>query len=226
MGISFKGQVCTWYDNLCFKIGIVSVVQTDPKAWRLRYLDPVTGRDVRRRLTGLDRREVSAIAAHVSQQILTGKGYLPGRNQTPKLEDGIIQAVQLSGAREGARKGYLRRAKPFLTFMAAQYPGVLTWGQLRPGMVERYTRECERAGLAWDTVRLRLVPIRLAWRRMRLDWPDAVQPAPTIRIDRPPKREIECLTAGELAVLQARQITPQHPGPLKGPRPHGQPRQP
>lgn len=69
-------------------------------------------------------------------------------------------------------------------------------------MVESYVRHCEELNLAPDTVRLRLVPVKMAWRRMHADYPELVKP-PVVSWLRtaPPVEEIECLEADEAATL-------------------------
>jgi integrase len=68
-------------------------------------------------------------------------------------------------------------------------------------MVQAYVIECENAGLAWDTIRLRLVPIKSAWRTMTENYPELVKPLPKIRTAPKPRREIECLEAAEVSRL-------------------------
>jgi hypothetical protein len=189
-----------------FKIGIVTVREgRTPKQgrsyWELRYVDPDCGLEVKRRVHGLKRDEIEAMAQHLTRAAYQGRGYLPGQNKAPRLEDGIIQAVQLSRARDYTKAGYLRRAKPFLAFMAKHYPKVATWGDIRPGILEHYVRDCERSGLAHDSVRLRLAPIKAAWRRLNQDWPDLVKPLPRIKQATPPRREIECFDPAEVMIL-------------------------
>jgi integrase len=189
-----------------FKQGIVVVSEgRTPKRgaafWELRYTDPDTGKDVKRRVTGVDREEITAMADHLTRRAYQGKGYLAGQQKAPSLEEGIVQAVRLSAARAECKTDYLRRARFFLVYMAEHYPAVHTWGDVRSGMVESYLRTCEETGLAYDSIRLRLVPVKLTWRRMYQDWPELVRPVPRLRLAAPPRREVTCLDAIELATL-------------------------
>jgi integrase len=68
-------------------------------------------------------------------------------------------------------------------------------------MVESYIRQCVAAGLAYDSIRLRLVPVKSAWRRMHADYPELVKAPAALKLAPPARREIECLDAGELARL-------------------------
>ena len=189
-----------------FKVGIVTVQEgRTPKLgksfWELRYVDPGSGREVRRRLSGRSRDEVRGVAENLTSEAYQGRGYLAGRPKAPMLEDGIVQTIKLSVARPGTKAGNLRRAKPFLVFMAANYPSAKTWGDIRAGMIEHYVRDLEAQKLARDTVRLRLAPVRAAWRRMRKDYPDLVNPTSPIMLAKQARREIECLRPGEVATL-------------------------
>ncbi len=65
-------------------------------------------------------------------------------------------------------------------------------------MVEGYIRQCERKGLARDSIRLRLEPIKAAWKRAHADYPELVKAPPALKLAAPPRREIECLDAGEV----------------------------
>lgn len=189
-----------------FKKGIVTVTegQTPTRGaayWELRYVDPDTGREIKRRVSGLDRGEVEAMADHLTRQAYQGKGYLAGQSKTPTIADGILEAVRLSRQRDCTKAESVRVAQRFVRWLAGQYPAVKTWGDLRPGMVEAYIRDCERAGMAWDTVRNRIVPVRQAWRRMRADYPESVKAPPVFKLAAPPRREIVCLESGEVAAL-------------------------
>lgn len=56
-------------------------------------------------------------------------------------------------------------------------------------------------GLAHDSIRLRLVPIESAWRRMHADYPERIKAPAILKLATPPRREIECLEPIELAAL-------------------------
>ena len=189
-----------------FKVGIVSVTESRTPTkrmafWELRYVDPDSGMEVRRRVQGLDRAEVATMADHLTRQAYQGKGYLAGLDKAPSLEEGIVQAVQLSRARDYGKTDMLQRGKHFVTYMTKHYPAVKTWDSLRPGMLEAYVRCCEAAKMARDSIRLRLVPVKAAWRRMNADYPELVKPVPQIRLAAATKQEIECLDAMSVTIL-------------------------
>src|SRR5688572_15704858 len=110
-----------------FKQGIVTVSEyLTPKRgksyWELRYVDPVSGKEVRRRVSGLDREDVKAMAENLTRRAYQGKGYLAGLHSAPGLEDGIIQALKLSAARDYVKANMTQMAVPFLRFMVKNYP--------------------------------------------------------------------------------------------------------
>ena len=186
--------------------GLVTIREkTSPKLnkpfFELRYKDPETGREVKRRLSGLDLAEAKAVAGHLAKQAYRGKGYLAAQDKVPGLEEGIVEAIRLSRGRNETKADLIRRAKLFLACMANRHPSVKTWADLRPSMVEDYLRVCERAGLAHDSIRLRMVPVKMTWRRMYADYPERVKTPASIKLATPPKREIECLETDEVAAL-------------------------
>jgi len=184
------------------KIGIVTIRAIGERRWQLRYPDPATGRDIRRRLSGLESCEAQAIAAHISQEALSAKGYIPGKTDAaPGVEDGIAETLRLSSVRDSTRRDLAFKARQFVVWLAERYPTVKTWDQLRPAMLQAYIRECEQRALAFDTIRLRVVPIKQAWRHMADNYPELVRPVPKIKLKRPPRKEIECLDPGEVALL-------------------------
>lgn len=189
-----------------FKVGIVTIREgltptTGREYYELRYTDPATGFEVRRRVSGLKREEVRKMANDLSDLAYHGKGYLKGLAKAPGIEEGMIEAITLANTRPETRQHRVMLAKWFAVWLAEQYPAVRTWDQLKPAMLQRYVVELERAGKAFDTVRLYTAPVKLAWRAMHDNYPELVRPLPRIKLKAQPQREIECLDAGELVAL-------------------------
>jgi integrase len=59
----------------------------------------------------------------------------------------------------------------------------------------------EERGLAFNTIRLRLQPVKMAWRFAMENWPDEVWPLPRNRLSVTAPREIDCLGPKEVAAL-------------------------
>jgi len=189
-----------------FKIGIVNVREgkTPTKGetfFEMRYIDPPTGKEVRRRVSGLSHEKVCEMAANLTVEAYEGRGYLKDRPKAPTLGGGLLEAIQLSRAAPKEKKDLSRSAELFVAYMASRFPAVRTWGDLRPSHVEGYVRELETKGRAFDTIRNRLKPVKAAWRRMFADWPELVRAPAKIRTAAQPKREIECLDPVEVATL-------------------------
>lgn len=189
-----------------FKQGIVSVVEkrtpkTGKTFFELRYIDPPTGKEVRRRVSGLDLDEIREMAENLTRKAYLGKGYLAGQPQAPGLGEALAEVIRLSRARKTVKRKYEQAASLFVAWIGEHYPAVRTWDGLRPAMVLAYLRELERGELAYDTIRNRLVPIRAAWKHAAENWPELVKPLPRIKLEAPPRREIECLEADEVAAL-------------------------
>lgn len=185
-----------------FKIGSVSIASDGPKRWRLRYRDPETARDVRRRLSGIGEKEAHAVAMHINRELLESGGYVPGaRKPLPSIAEGLAEAIRLRSTRPGTTRTRAGHAERFVRWLAERYPKVNGWDQIRPSVVQEFAIELERKGRAFDSVRLAVAPIKLGWRHMAENFPDRVRPLPRIRITPPAPREIECLEADEVATL-------------------------
>lgn len=189
-----------------FKEGIVSVKEClTPKRgiayWELRYTDPDTGYEVKRRVNGLEQDEVKEMAKNLTRRAYQGKGYLAGQNKTPTVAEGISEALALTNTLKTTRDERIRWAKKFVLWLGEHYPAVKTWNQMRPVHLQAYVVALERDGKAFDTVRLKVAPIKLAWRYMAENYPEQVKPLSRVKLASPPPREIECLDVDELAVL-------------------------
>ena len=187
-------------------VGIVTITaRSTPKQGRsfyeLRYRDPATDREVKRRVSGLELDEVKAIAFHLTSEALQGRGYLAGRSKAPEIQEAISQALELSRGNAATRKDAAGRAMAFVSWLEVNHPKVKTWDELRPIMLQSYVHHCEKQGLAWDSIRLRLQPIRAAWRLMHENYGEQVKPLVQVRMPQRPRVEIDCLTPAEVAAL-------------------------
>lgn len=184
------------------RIGIVTLKPTGDRSWLMRYRDPATGRDVRRRLHGLTEREVVSVASTVNHCALSTRGFLPGKpERAPTLKDAFAEWIRLCQARPKGKVAYARDASHFVAWISKRYPRVETWCQLRPVMVEGYRADLERRGLSYHSIRLALVPVRAAWKHVATNHPDLVRPLPKLRMPAPPKQSMDCLRAGEVGAL-------------------------
>lgn len=191
---------------LKFKVGLVRVQECrTPKQgngyFELRYTDPATGRDVKRRLAGLGPNEVRAVAEHLNGECYRGRGYLAGQVSAPEITEALADVIKLAATRPHTTAGRAWQAKQFTDWLAVKYPKVKTWDALKPFMLQTYVRELEDRTLAFDSVRLAMAPIKLAWRAMADNYPELVRPLPRIRQKPAAPKAIQCLEAGEVATL-------------------------
>lgn len=189
-----------------FIVGKVTIterlnIKTERPYFELRYLDRETGKDVKRRVE-CSRKRVREIADNLTGLIYQGKGYLPKANHAPDIAKGMLEAIQLANTQKQTSKMRTNYAKAFVRWLSEQFPNVLTWDQLKPSMLQRYVVDLENKGRAFDTVRLSVAPIKLAWRHMADNCPDLVNQPPRIRLASPKRRgEIQCLRPAEVAAL-------------------------
>lgn len=185
-----------------FKFGAITVKQTAEDSWLIRYHDPASGRDVRRKLDGISRRDLDRTIANINQQIRIHGGYIPGsRPILPTIAEGVAEAINLRNTLESTRADRAQRAMKFCRWLGEKHPTVERWDQLRPQHLQQFVVERERGGSAFNTVRLDIEPIKTAWRHLSENYPDYIRPLPRIRLRTPPKREIRCLEAAELCIL-------------------------
>lgn len=76
----------------------------------LRYKDPATGLDVKRRVRGLEPAEIKEIARELNIKAQIGKGHLASQPQAPGIEDGLIEAISLTYTTDGVKRERIRLA--------------------------------------------------------------------------------------------------------------------
>ncbi len=166
------------------RIGIVSVRAMPDSSFTLRYRDPETGSDVRRVLRGVRIDEAKVMAAHISQQAQVEWGYRPGRKRAtgPSLRDALLETIRLSRQRESTRRGSVESANMFLKWAAQRFPHLEMFSEMKPFVLTEYARYMEGRGLAANSIRNRLAPVRAAWRWVATNYPEAGLPLlPTMK---------------------------------------------
>ncbi len=194
-GLGVRNLAC----NQTQKIGVVAISKT-PSGWLLRWSQP-DGRDAKRRLPEVPAKEAQRVAAHVSQEVLSGKGFLPSQKHSlPTVKEAMASTLALSRRRPEVLSDTVRRGEQFLRWLAERHPSVVTFDQLRPFHVEQYVSHMAKRGLAYDSIRLALQPVRMTWRFMSQNY-EGIRPLPSVRIPVPPPREIDCLEPSEVRAL-------------------------
>lgn len=163
------------------RIGLVRV-QIEGSRYRLRWSDPANGRECKRTLQGLPLKQVESICLQLSANVLAGKGLLLGVPDLPSVEESITKTIRLSPATAKAKAEWVRVSARFLAWLAETHPRSRTFGDLKPSILQEYASMLEQAGRAFDTVRLALQPVRMAWRMEHLDNPQSVPPVPRLKL--------------------------------------------
>lgn len=199
-----RGGVNNVKKKPAFVIGNVVVRRMGGEnSWMLRFRDPLSGQDVRRRIKGLDLGEIKEMAAHHARESFSEDGLLPGRKKRgPGIKEALAETLRLARMNARSKEDMTTRSAYFVKWLEKNHPAVKTWDQLRPAMLQGYIREMEDKGLAHDTIRLRTTTIRSAWRFAAENFPDAVHPLPKSVKQAPrPLRFLECLEPVEIDAL-------------------------
>lgn len=156
------------------KIGHVSLKEHEPGRWLIRYRDPHTGKDVRMRLNaGTFPEAVADAEAH--NRYCRGEVDTPPHLQRKKkqvaLSLTIEQAFKQSECELNCGNGSLARfrcdAARFTEY--ANGEGITRWNQVGRDLIRRYYRDMNESGLAFDTIRMNLIPLRVASRYWALE---------------------------------------------------------
>jgi integrase len=184
------------------KIGRVKLTE-HPEGWRIRYTDPATHRDIRLRLGRISESKAIKAANHIDDQLKAGRGWLPDQPaRAPELDKGLDEALALTRASDTTNDERRRQFGLFTAWLASHHPEIRSWSDMRPAILQHYLKHLEEErDLAYDSVRLALAPIKLAWRHLANNWPDLVRPLPRLRQQGRPPRRVDCLTKDELLDL-------------------------
>lgn len=184
-----------------FKVGRVSIRPERSGEWTLRYRTN-EGRDVRRKLKGMKRREVELAANHINAELARDGGFLPRKAPpVPTVAEAFTEAIRLRPTNKATTRDRSQRAMKFLSWLRSAYPHTLLFSDLRPGMVQGYVTTLERRGLSHYTIRLDLAPVKIAWRHIHENFPETIKPLPRIRLSPPPPSRIDCLEPGDVEAL-------------------------
>jgi integrase len=177
-----------------------SIVKGD--VWRFRWTDPDSGQEVSKRVSCETKKKAQEIADNLDRKILTGEGFLPGRTSNlPIVAMALDEAVERSNQREHSKRRSRTEGNRFLAWVDTAFPRVERFDQLKPSMIRAYAAHLEREGLARDSIRLALEPIRQAWRNVSEDHPREMLPWPKIKLpDRKPGGP-DCLEPSEVRAL-------------------------
>ena len=147
-------------------VGFVSLWADDRGRWNLRYTDPTTGRDVRRRLPVATESEAFELAVEANRVLLAGKQFPGMRNAAGKdaltVEDALAGSIRALRVTDATRLVYRKDVNRFLKWLDSERPQVRVWTDVTPGVLVAFLHSMQDAGLAYDTIRNALVPLKRA----------------------------------------------------------------
>lgn len=197
-----RGEVHSLATKPILKFGIVTFIhRVSPQGktyWQGRF--KVDGRDMRIRVAGdLGRDALKEMAQEWTRQAYAEKGHFRRKDQ-PSVEQVFAECLRLTNTLPITKHDRAQHAARFCRWLAEKHPSIRRWEQLRPAIIQSFAQELEGRGLAYDSVRLALAPIKLAWRFATENWPE-IRPLPRIKLSAAPRREIDNLEPNEVRAL-------------------------
>lgn len=104
--------------------------------------------------------EAQQIAIEAAQNV--SQGIYGGATADPEIRPALIEAIKASRANVETKSRYVRGANAFVAFMEAKHPQTRQWSEVRPSMIRGWFQSMEAANVAYDTIRLALVPVKQA----------------------------------------------------------------
>lgn len=150
------------------KVGQVLLKEVQPNKWRASWVEPLTGRWIRRILPGTTFKEARLQAREINAILAQRKGF-HGRlrgSTGHTVSDAILEAVKHTDANARSRKNYLYHSNAFADYLAANAKGVQSWGDVTEQILENYLEHCRRQGKAYDTVRQRILVLKITAKYM------------------------------------------------------------
>jgi hypothetical protein len=185
------------------KVGRVLLGKFDGcEKFEVRWRDRQTEKYVRRRLDFTKFADAKAFAEDLNVKLIGNGGSLEGtgdavarkrpRNHT--VSQAALEAIKASDANDISRSQYVRLFNTFASYLGEHQPGVLLWRDVTERVAQEYHEHCRGLGVSWDTIRQRLMIIRLTARHMSRTYPGEYRiVTDAVRLKRrgPPKSELE-----------------------------------
>ena len=191
-------------------VGFVALWADERGRWNIRFTEPATGRDVRRRLPVATEGEAFELAVEANRALLAGKLF-PGMRDTQQadaltVEEALAGSIRTLRVTDWTRRGYGAAANRFLQWLEQNRPNVRTWADVTPGVLVAYLHGMQDAGLAFDTIRNALVPLKRAAAYWHGEHPErfrdvAKAAGRQLKVERGSYRPPRALDAGQLRAL-------------------------
>ncbi|HUT24723.1 MAG TPA: tyrosine-type recombinase/integrase [Sumerlaeia bacterium] len=180
--------------------GFVKLTDLGDGKWRAAWWDSETRRYMRRVVPATSLREAREVARTYNSEILEKRGYIPSiRGRAGhSVKTALGEAIGASRGRNGTKAHYALLANQFLDWLEARFPGVTQWRDVKPLHLQEYIRWSEEKGAAFDTIRLRLVPVKMAARYMADNFPESCRDiSRRVRLPKRAKREPSAVPDGD-----------------------------
>lgn len=184
--------------------GFVTLFTDGGNKFRIRYTDPVTGNDVKRRLPVFTMDDALKIAADYNREIGLKKS-VPAfvdkkETHVVSVRDALIEAIRNMGGMPKVKKDYLFTANRFISWLKQQHPRTENWADIRPSFIRAWV-DAGKKEVAYDTLINRLKPIRFASAYWAAEFPERykdVVKAARIKLDKPPAKPVVALSPEQI----------------------------
>lgn len=156
------------------RVGSVFLKEERAGKWRASWTDPPTRRHLRRILPAASYTEALEQAKEINRQLALGKGFA-GRlrgSAGHSVSDAVLEAVRHTAANDQSRKNYLSRFNAFVDYLLKHARGVQAWSDVTEPILENFMEYCRREGRSYDTIRQRLLVLRITSSYMSRTYPD------------------------------------------------------
>jgi len=166
------------------KVGRVLLGKFDGcQKFEVRWRDKKTGKYVRTRLDHTRFSDAKAYAEALNVRLIGSGGSLeeagkPAAAERPRNQEAdhtvgqaALEAIRSSDANDICRVQYTRLYNAFASYLEEHQPGVALWRDVTERVVQEYHEHCRGLARSWDTVRQRLMILRLTARHMTRTYP-------------------------------------------------------
>lgn len=185
--------------------GFVTLHHDGDTGFKIRYTDPVTGKDVKRVLPVFTFEDALEAVRGYNVEIAQSRsvpGMYAGKVERHQLSvrDALITAIKHAGGSKRVKADYVYSANRFMLWLADNHANVTGWEQITVPIIRAWVEQCE-SEVARVTVMNRLKPLRYASSYWNAESPDKyrdVLKQARIRLQREAPAEIAALDKDQL----------------------------
>lgn len=144
------------------KIGFISLKPMPDGRFQARWWDAEASKYMRRVIPTTSHKEAVKIARGFNTEILSDTGFIPSirGEQGHTVREALEESIRGRRASAKTKKQYGEFSNQFIVWLGVAFPGIRRWGELRPMHFSAYLNSCLSEGFAFDTIRLRFVPLK------------------------------------------------------------------